>query len=235
VWQSPIQINTLANHLTISPDIAVNKFGNVAAIWGYDTFGYTTIYSGYKPSGGAWSASQQIAQGVFVGVDNNFKIELDANGNAYAVWDHDYPVSKTWYTTTQPIFFSSSKTASDLIAEPDSTITYQVSIFNTLPFLTEFEVQDLIASYTTYITGTLSADQGDASINENMITWSSSIAANATLNASFDVRVNPDITESTAIINVALASATGQTTSELGNIILINPRQIYLPIIQKTN
>lgn len=231
-WQLPMQINTVASELTIWPDLAIDKFGNIAVIWGYGHYASSLeIYTSYKPSGGNWSESQQLASEMYVGVDRNYSIALNATGNAYVVWDHGYPYTKTWFMTTQPAFFNSSKNASEIIADPDSVVTYQIAINNTLPFSTNFEVTDVLPNLTEYISGTLSTNHGTISISENTLTWSESIASNEAIQSSFDVRINSTITGSAAISNKANVTGSGQAPMVLENKILINPKQNFLPLI----
>lgn len=233
-WQLPVQINSVTSEIAIWPDLAIDKFGNIAVIWGYGRyFSSLEIYNNYKPSGGNWSESQQLASEMYVGNDRNYSIALNASGNAYVVWDHGYPNTKTWFMTTQPAFLNSSKNASEIIADPDSVVTYQIAINNTLPFSTDFEVTDVLPNLTEYISGTLSTNHGNISIKENTVIWSGSIASNETIQSFFDVRISSTITGSASISNKANATGADQAPMVLENIILINPKQNFLPLIRQ--
>lgn len=67
--------------LVWGPRIAVDKVGNVHAVWEDERFGDPGIFAAYRPAGGKWSANVQLSElGWSPGIG------LDAAGNAIASW-----------------------------------------------------------------------------------------------------------------------------------------------------
>jgi hypothetical protein len=227
-WEPEQQIDTQGSTTCKHPQIATDTLGNVVAMWVYDS---GDIYSGHKTSGGAWSPSTRVNQGSSGGLPS---ISLDGMGNAYATWVH---YGTIMFAMTQPVFYNSWKAADSLIVVPGSTSTYQISIYNTLPFSTAFEVTDEFPEHTTYITGTLAASQGITSTNGGMITWTGTIWPSQTLTATFEVEVSSTITQTESTIMIVNQASAAASTQEGGTtlrvVTFVNPYQVHLPLVQR--
>jgi len=91
-WSSPVVINDDGGSADqLYPAIAVAANGSAYAVWSDGRNGAMTIYSSFRPPGGAWSVNSPVDPSYpyirsFLYPD----IALDAAGNAYAIWQNVY-------------------------------------------------------------------------------------------------------------------------------------------------
>lgn len=87
-WQGNVKVNDDTGTASQSwPDIVVDPTGNAYAVWEDLRNGSSDIYFAYRPKGGAWEANTKLNHET-----GNYDkvapaIAVDANGNAYVVWN----------------------------------------------------------------------------------------------------------------------------------------------------
>ncbi|HJX39232.1 MAG TPA: SdrD B-like domain-containing protein [Anaerolineae bacterium] len=86
-WGSSIKVNQEPGGATSSPSIAVDPDGNAYALWSEGRATLPDVYFSYRPAGGTWGASVRVNDDTGGARQIWPDIAIDAEGNAYAVWD----------------------------------------------------------------------------------------------------------------------------------------------------
>ena len=90
VWSANVKVNDDAGLARQSlPDIAVDKSGNLYAVWADGRNGNEDIYFAYRPVGGEWNANVRVNDDVGAARQQHPAIAVDSGGNAYAVWEDE--------------------------------------------------------------------------------------------------------------------------------------------------
>ena len=88
-WGADVKVDIGIGGSNRMPDIAVDPDGNAYAIWIGEADFLPDIYFAYRPAGGAWGASETVNDVTDVVDWSPPAIAVDADGNAYAVWEDD--------------------------------------------------------------------------------------------------------------------------------------------------
>lgn len=89
-WGTDVRVNDDITGTTWqeSPDIAVDADGNAYAVWVDDRDSDDDIYFAYRPAGGTWEADVRLNDDITgTAQQRSPTIAVDADGNAYAVWE----------------------------------------------------------------------------------------------------------------------------------------------------
>ena len=86
-----------------------------------------------------------------------------------------------------------------------------------------------------YVTGSPWASGGTYGYDAGVISWTGTLSANQTVSLAFEVRVADDLTGPLAVRNVALLDDRVGVLRTVEAMALVNPRQIYLPVVLLTS
>jgi hypothetical protein len=99
VWGANVKVNDETGTAGNAPSVAVDASGNGYAIWQDWRNGNSDIFFAHRPAGGAWGANVKVNDDVGTASQIEAAIAVDANGNAYAVWED-------WRNGNADIYFS---------------------------------------------------------------------------------------------------------------------------------
>jgi uncharacterized repeat protein (TIGR01451 family) len=119
-----------------------------------------------------------------------------------------------WFRLTSPVVASVTGFKSvdkDGISgppvRPGDTLTYSISVTNN-GTASNLQVVDPIPVDTTYVLGSASANAGTVTFANNQLTWTGSVATNATVTISFQIKINQSPLQSSTILNDATLTNT---------------------------
>jgi uncharacterized repeat protein (TIGR01451 family) len=166
-------------------------------------------------------------------------LALDADGRPhisyYAVYPNDYDgrgdLKYAYYLG--PDLSTSVKTVEPRRAEAGERITYTLEIVNLGPGSAAFSLDDPAPAHTTYVPGSAWASGGIISDTAG-IQWTGTATASSSLTATFAVTIDGDLSQPTAIINVATLEGhqTGPLTLRAG--VIVDAYEFYLPLILRS-
>lgn len=84
------------------PAITVDKGGNAYAIWAENRDGRCNIYSSVRPSGSVWGSNVKVNDDTKTAWRSSPDIDVDDNGNLYAVWEDERNGCSDIYFATHP-------------------------------------------------------------------------------------------------------------------------------------
>jgi uncharacterized repeat protein (TIGR01451 family) len=117
-------------------------------------------------------------------------------------------------------------------AEPGETLAYTIHLRNPSLMLPTVILTDTLPAGVTF-SGGLSATAGEASYSGGIISWTGPVSSGAPVTISFNVAIDPRLTESTAIWNDV------QIDDGAGNILfrraltVVNAQKSYLPFLRR--
>lgn len=160
--------------------------------------------------------------------DQDFEAEprpLDGNEDGTAVTD--IGADEFWLGLT------GSTMAVDAFAKPGDVLTYHLTLVNPSHFvdLAGVRLTDTIPSFTTYISGSLSASSGDWYYTDGEITWQGTITAETTVSLTFNAVIDGDLAGPHAIVNQAILDDQIGVEHILKGTTLVNPLKNYLPLV----
>jgi hypothetical protein len=84
-WGTPEKINTAGNASQYDSEIVLLPTGEPAVVWQDNRSGNYDIYFAYRPTGGPWSANEQVSD-ANTAVQEWPDMGVDAAGNVYVAW-----------------------------------------------------------------------------------------------------------------------------------------------------
>ena len=123
-WSAPQDLSA-AGHDADLPQVALDAAGNGLAVWERDNGTTEIVQAAARPTGGAWSAPQDLSAGQNAA---NPQVALDADGNALAVWEHYNGTNYIVQAAARPAVSGVWQTPQDLSAAGQSAYEPEVAL-----------------------------------------------------------------------------------------------------------
>ena len=223
--------------------------GELVATWGLEANG--NLINGFPLFIGAGGSAAAPTLTDLDG-DGDLEIAVATQSFEYAlyVWDTPAPYNPTlmpWpmgrqnlrrtalYERQEPNFNASTKTANPPALDNGNIVTFTIRLLNTgTPLTTTMVLSDAIPPELNYITGTLQASLGNASItNGNLISWSGISGAISVITIAYAAQLDVGST-TVRLTNTATLSNPTIGNFSLHSVIITNPYRGYLPLIIKS-
>lgn len=136
-----------------------------------------------------------------------------------------------------PDLSPSAKSVNTVQVVPGQIITYTISLYNRgIGEATSVRLTDTLPIYLTYQAGSLWASAGTYGEAGGVITWTGPIAAGISVTVRFSAVVSPSLspTDSVAIVNEAQVDDGWHAPFKLTAAAFINPRQVFLPLVLRS-
>jgi uncharacterized repeat protein (TIGR01451 family) len=154
-------------------------------------------------------------------------LALDADGQPHISY-YDYGDLK--YAYNAPDLSASFKWVEPRRVKAGERISYTLGIVNHGSMSTTFTLDDPVPAHTTYVPGSAWASGGTISDTAD-IQWTGTVTAGSSLTATFAVTIDGDLSQPTAIVNVATLEGDPSGPLTLRADIIADAYEFYLPLV----
>ena len=124
-WTAPVDISVPGQDAT-DPQVAVDCFGNVTAVWSRSDGSNLVIQASFKPRCGSWQAPSTLSQ---TGQDaNDPQIGIDGSGNATVVWQRSDGSNLVIQASTKPYGGSWQATPDTLSISGQDALEQEIAV-----------------------------------------------------------------------------------------------------------